>query len=197
MLRKSQRVFARRKEFGDGRPVPLDRNVKHRIMAFARTFMHPTEKGKHWGKLTPKFLDVLWVLLFVFHNSKTGLCFPSYETIAAAAKCSVDTVGVAIKALEALGILTWVHRLKLVDAPIFDKFEKWASRWRVVRTSNGYRFFDPLGRRAKPSDTELPGRTRDVSRKKEAAGKFKPADPYIPLHNAIASGKKAARRSEE
>jgi Helix-turn-helix domain len=196
MLTKSQhslpnRHFRRReKVFGDGRPVPLDRNVKHRIMAFARTFMPPTEKGKHWGKLTPKFIEVLWALLFVFPNAKTGMCFPSYETIAAAAKCNVDTVGEAIKALEAVGILTWVHRLRLIDAPILDKFEKWASRYRCVRTSNGYRFFDPIGRRAKPSEPELPAETRVISKKKEL-------DPNSPLEKAIAIGKKAAQRSEE
>jgi hypothetical protein len=36
-----------------------------------------SEKGKHYGRLTPKCLDVLEVLLWGFHNARSGLCFPS------------------------------------------------------------------------------------------------------------------------
>ena len=39
----------REKVFGDGRPVPLDRNAKARIMTLARALMHKTEPGKHYG----------------------------------------------------------------------------------------------------------------------------------------------------
>jgi hypothetical protein len=35
---------------------------------------------------------VLIAMLWKFHNSRTGYCFPSYETIAAAASCCRDTV---------------------------------------------------------------------------------------------------------
>ena len=38
---------------------------------------HVTEKGKHYGQLTPKYIDVLEALLWKFHNALSGLCFPS------------------------------------------------------------------------------------------------------------------------
>ena len=39
----------REKLFGDGRPRPLDRNAKARIMIYARALMRRTEKGKAYG----------------------------------------------------------------------------------------------------------------------------------------------------
>jgi hypothetical protein len=41
-----------------------------------------TEKGKHYGIISAKFLAVLDALLWGFHNCHNGRCFPSYETIA-------------------------------------------------------------------------------------------------------------------
>ncbi len=38
----------REKVFGDGRPLPLDRNAKVRIMTLARALMRRTEKGSSW-----------------------------------------------------------------------------------------------------------------------------------------------------
>jgi len=50
------------------------------------------------------------VLLWAFHNARSGLCFPSYEAIAEAAGCARSTVAEAIKALEDAGInLTWAE----------------------------------------------------------------------------------------
>jgi hypothetical protein len=42
----SRRPRAREKLFGNGRPVPLDREAKNRIMVLMRALKHPTEKGK-------------------------------------------------------------------------------------------------------------------------------------------------------
>lgn len=125
----------REKTFGMGRPLPLDRNAKARIMAKARALTRRTIKGKHYGTLTAKFLAVLKALLWKFHNAKSGLCFPSLLSIAEAAGCCEATVTAAIKALEACGLLSWVNRLKRVRDDM--------GRSRVVRTSNGYRFSDP------------------------------------------------------
>ena len=41
----------REKVFGDGRPQPLDREAKLRIMTRARALKQRTEKGKHYGLL--------------------------------------------------------------------------------------------------------------------------------------------------
>ena len=95
----------REKVFGDGRPRPLDRNAKARIMHRARALMHRTEKGKAYGQITAKALAVLEALLWGFHNARSGLCFPSYEKIAEKAGCARSTVAEALKALEAAGLL--------------------------------------------------------------------------------------------
>jgi hypothetical protein len=133
----------REKLFGDGRPRALDRNAKVRVMTLARALMRRTEKGKAYGQISAKAMAVLEALLWGFHNARSGLCFPSYESIAAKAGCARSTVAEAIKALEAAGLLTWVHRIVRIRDAGPDLFGKWANRWRIVRTSNGYSFRDP------------------------------------------------------
>ncbi len=137
----------REKVFGDGRPRPLDREAKLRIMTRARTLKQRTEKGKHYGLLTAKCLDVLEALLWSFHNARSGLCFPSLEKIAEKAKCARSTATEAIKALEDAGLLSWVNRIVRVKDSTLDLFGHWVPRWRVLRTSNGYQLFDPLAAR--------------------------------------------------
>ena len=151
----------REKVFGDGRPRPLDRNAKARIMTFARALLRRTEKGKHYGQLTAKFLDVLEALLWCFHNARSGLCFPSYATIAERAGCARSTVAEAIKALEDAGLLTWVNRIVRIKERCEDLFGHFGTRTRVIRTSNGYRFNDPKGAASKgfPSKSDFPSGT--------------------------------------
>ena len=135
----------REKMFGIGRPRPMDRNAKVRIMHLARCLSHRTEKGKAYGDITAKALAVLEALLWGFHNAKSGLCFPSYEKIAEAAGSARSTVAEAIKALEDAGILSWVNRLKRVfeSGCAGDLFGHRIRKTRVIRTSNGYHFIDP------------------------------------------------------
>ena len=135
----------REKLFGDGRPRPLDRNAKARIMYLARAFMRRTEKGKAYGAVTAKALAVLEALLWGFHNARSGLCFPSYEKIADRAGCARSTVNEALKALEAAGVMTWVNRIVRVRERCADLLGQNGTRWRVIRTSNGYVFNDPKG----------------------------------------------------
>jgi hypothetical protein len=138
------RVTSRREKcFGMGRPRALDRNAKVRIAHWARCLSRRTEKGKAYGRLTAKFVEVLRVLLWSFHNSHSGVCFPSLDTIAEAAGCARATVATAIKALEGEGLLTWVNRIRRVREPCADLLAAGGWRWRVVRTSNGYSFNDP------------------------------------------------------
>lgn len=135
----------REKLFGAGRPRPLDRNAKTRVMFIARALVRRTEKGKAYGDVTAKALAVLETLLWGFHNAKSGLCFPSYEKVAERAGCARSTVAEAIKALEAAGVLTWVNRLARIRARCAALFGNAGSRVRVIRTSNGYTFNDPKG----------------------------------------------------
>jgi hypothetical protein len=105
----------REKVFGPGRAVPLDHNAKARIAAYARAWSARNRQPRqHRGPITRAFLDVLEALLWGFHNSRSGVCFPSYETIAARAECARSTVAEALKALEWAGVLTWQNRITRV-----------------------------------------------------------------------------------
>ena len=98
----------REKLFGPGRAVPLDRNAKARIMAYARAWgARHRQPGQHRGPITRAFLEVLEALLWGFHNARSGCCFPSYETIAEKAECARSVVAEALKVLELAGVLTW------------------------------------------------------------------------------------------
>jgi hypothetical protein len=81
-----------------------------------------------------------------FHNARSGICFPSYEAIAASIECNRDTVYEALKVLEWAGVLTWQNRIARIQVCERDLFGRWASRWRVIRTSNAYVFRDPQQR---------------------------------------------------
>jgi DNA-binding transcriptional MocR family regulator len=95
----------------------------------ARAFMRRAQPGRAYGELTAKHVQVLETLVYGFLNSRDGRCFPSLAKLAERAGCAVSTVQLAIAALERVGLLSWVHRLKRL----------WVDgRWRVHRTSNGY-----------------------------------------------------------
>ena len=140
------RLSSRRREkvFGPGRAVPLDRNAKARILAYAKAWgARHKQPRQHKGPITRAFLEVLEALLWGFHNARTGCCFPSYEAIAAKAECARSTVAEALKALEWAGVPTWQNRIARIQVRERDLFGQWASRWRVIRTSNAYVFSDP------------------------------------------------------
>ena len=100
------------KVFGAGRAIPLDRNAKARVMAYARAWSAQHRQDRqHKGPLTRAFLEVLEALLWGFHNTHTGRCFPSYESIAARSGCARSTVAEALRALERAGVLSWQHRI--------------------------------------------------------------------------------------
>jgi hypothetical protein len=134
----------REKVFGPGRAVPLDRNAKARVMAYARAWTARHRRpGQHRGPVTRAFLDVLQALLWGFHNSRTGCCFPGYEAIAGKAECARSTVAEALKVLEWAGVLTWQNRITRALVRQRDLFGRWSHRWTVIRTSNAYVFHDP------------------------------------------------------
>jgi hypothetical protein len=161
---------SREKVFGPGWAVPLDRNAKARIAAYARAWSARNSRPgqKHKGPITRAFLDVLQALLWGFHNSRSGACFPSYAAIAARAECARSTVAEALKVLEWAGVLTWQHRIARVRERCRFGHQGW--RWRVVRTSNAYAFRDPgavachaAEDRRFPSKSEKSGRNTQSS----------------------------------
>jgi hypothetical protein len=124
---------------------PLGPKAKKAIFRSVELYNAKNRKpGQHHGPITPAFQRVLSAMLWKFHNSRTGYCFPSYETIAGAAKCCRDTVYEAIRALEAADILTWVNRFDKIRTECVGAFGRAFTRWQVIRTSNAYCFRDPL-----------------------------------------------------
>lgn len=121
----------REKTFGYGPLIPGGRAEKFAVMDFAKRQNRRLKTDRqHKGPLTRTFLEVLRCLLWDFHNALSGLCFPSYESIAEKVGCARSTVQLAVAALEEVGILTWCHRLVRKGQA-------------VLRTSNGYRFHFP------------------------------------------------------
>ena len=114
----------------------------------------------------------------MFHNSRSGLCFPSYEAIAAKAQCARSTVAEALKALEWAGVLTWQHRITRVRERCRDLFGHDGWRWRVIRTSNAYVFRDP----ASKSDQRTGTPNQELSKPLQAPA----VDPASPLQRALA-----------
>ena len=181
------RITRREKVFGPGRAVPLDRNAKARIAAYARAWSaRNRQPGQHRGPVTRTFLDVLTALLWGFHNSRSGCCFPGYEAIATKAECARSTVAEALKALEWAGVLTWQNRITRLRERCHDLFGRTGWRWRVIRTSNAYAFRDPqtAGSGGFASKSENRSGTPDQEDSKPLQA---PAvDPNTPLERALA-----------
>ena len=156
----------REKVFGPGQAVPMDRNAKCRIVAYARAWSARNRQPRqHKGPITRAFLEVLGALLWSFHNSRSGVCFPSYEAIAARAGCARSTVAEALKVLEWAGVLTWQHRITRIRERSQDLFGRNGWRWRVIRTSNAYVFRDP----ASKSENRRGTRDQDILDPAEAS----------------------------
>ena len=172
----------REKMFGLGRPRALDRNAKVRIMHLARCLSRRTEKGRAYGAVTAKALAVLEALLWAFHNARSGLCFPSYETIAEAAGCARSTVAEAHQGARGRG----GHDLGPADqagpGALPDLFGDEGWRWRVLRTSNAYHFTRP-GPACQPSKSEKPTGT--------------PNQVFFSSLRAAFGGERTALRAEE
>lgn len=177
----------REKVFGPGRAVPLDRNAKARITAYAKTWdrLH-RQPGQRGGALGRATLDVLGALLWVFHNTRSGCCFPSYERIAEKAGCARSTVAEAIKALEFAGLLTWQHRLTRVRERCRDLFGREGWRWRVIRTSNAYVFHDPANVNSRPVPSKSDQRTGTPDQEIQKPPQAPAIDPASPLERALA-----------
>jgi len=144
--------------------VPLDRNAKIRIQTYAKAWSAKhRQPGQHKGPITRAFFEVLQALLWSFHNSRDGRCFPGYARIADQARCARSTVAEALEVLEWAGLLTWQHRIARAVVRQRDLFGRWSSRWTVIRTSNAYVFRDPQPQLAGVSSakSENPSGTQD------------------------------------
>jgi hypothetical protein len=157
----------REKVFGPGRAVPLDRNTKCRIAAYACAWSaRHRQPGQHKGPITRAFREVLHALLWGFHNTRDGRCFPSYERVAEKSGCARSTVAEALKVLEWAGVLTWQHRIIRIRERCADLIGRISWRWRVIRTSNAYAFSDPklllVGVSASKSENRIETQDQDI-----------------------------------
>jgi hypothetical protein len=82
------------------------------------------------GNLTRHYRDVL-LALGRFGSCRFGI-FPSHETLATRARCSVRTVQRALQAARALGLVDWAAR-------------RVRAAWRSLRASNRYVLMVPKG----------------------------------------------------
>ncbi len=187
----------REKVFGEGRAIPLDRNAKARIWAYALARTAKLRRpGQHRGPLTRAMLDVLRTLLWGFHNGISGRCFPSYERIADCARVHRSTVARAIIALEQQGVLTWENRLVHQRMAIQGLF---GPQWMRVpmRTSNAYRFYDyrrdvfgrPVDLPSSPKSQNSTGtifqENQKLAHEQAERGTSTPLDPSHPLEAAL------------
>jgi hypothetical protein len=177
----------REKVFGPGRAVPLDRNAKARIAAYARAWdrLH-RQPGQRGGALGRAALDVLGALLWAFHNGRSGCCFPGYERIAERAGVARSTVAEAIKALEFAGVLTWQNRLTRIRERCTDLFGRDGWRWRVIRTSNCYQFRDPQAVNSGDVPSKSDQRTGTPDQDDSKPRRVSAVDPASPLERALA-----------
>ena len=181
------RPARREKVFGPGRTVPLDRNAKARITAYARAWdRRHRQPGQRGGALGRAALDVLSALLWAFHNARSGCCFPSYEGIAEKAGVARSTVAEAIKALEFAGVLTWQNRITRIRERCTDLFGRDDWRWRVIRTSNAYVFRDPKTARMADIPSKSGYRTGTENQEIQKALQTPAIDPSSPLERALA-----------
>ena len=181
------RTARREKVFGPGRAIPLDRNAKARIAAYARAWDRQYRlPGQRGGALGRAALDVLGALLWMFHNARSGVCFPSYETIAEKAGCARSTVAEALKTLEWAGVLTWQNRITRIREQCRDLFGRDDTLPGVIRTSNAYVFTDPkvAGSGGFPSKSDQ--RTGTPDQELKIPLQAPAVDPASPLQRALA-----------
>jgi hypothetical protein len=124
--------------------IMLDRNARAQLMFFAEALDRRTHQpGKHGGALKRTGLAVLKALVFGFHNSATGRCDPSLDSLARMAGCARSTCTEALKRLEAAGLVRRIARWRAVAAN---------GGLVVVQLSNAYLF--PMADAAqKPPET--------------------------------------------
>ena len=183
----------REKVFGLARGFPHDRNARARIQVYVLAWnARRKQEGQHQGPITAAYQRVLHALLWHFMSYKTGLCFPSYETIAAKARCCRDTVYGAILALEDTGVFSWINRIDRVAEGTKDLFGRRTTTWRVVRRSNVYQFRDPLPcaaglsslRKSSKSENPIEQEIQDLP-SSVARPKIIVLDPQTPLDTAL------------
>jgi hypothetical protein len=106
----------------------IDRNARARLIYFAEALDRRTHQpGRHGGVLKRTGLAVLKALLFTFCNAATGRCDPGFDALARAAGVARSTVALALKRLEAAGLVVRTRRqagaVRFTNAYAFEASE--------------------------------------------------------------------------
>lgn len=89
--------------------------ARHRLCAAMFRFTVDTKaKGSRAGGFTADELMVVWAMLFVFANGRSGLCYPSYDALCQASGKSRQVVANAVRTADAYGFIREVRRRKLL-----------------------------------------------------------------------------------
>ena len=118
------RPWRRGSVFGDGPRRPLSADER-------RIWMARAEGEREAGRLTA--LHVVVGKKLLRRLGEDGQCDPSHATLAEDAKCDPSTVLRALKALQAVGLLTWERRLVRCSWPAGGP-----GATRAEQTSNAY-----------------------------------------------------------
>ena len=135
----------REKVFGPGRAVPLDRNAKCRIAAYARAWsarQPPAAANTRARSPAPSWTSCRRCC-GASTTAGTAAASRATSAIADRAGCARSTVAEALKVLEWAGVLTWQHRITRIRERCTDLFGRISWQWRVHRRSNAYAFRDP------------------------------------------------------
>lgn len=89
--------------YGHGRK-PMRASVKGQLMSALRVVCCR-------GHLSAESLQMAELMLFRFHNSETGQCDPSYETLASEAGCARSTAQLRVGDLQRLGAVSWSQQV--------------------------------------------------------------------------------------
>ena len=127
----------------------IDRNARARLMVHAEGLDRRTRlPGQHGGCLKRTGLAVLRALLFHFANVITGRCDPAYDALAKAAGVARSTVAVALRRLEAAGLLERVRRQvglrRFTNAYVFRKSENQPQTTNKLKTPESKRRANPF-----------------------------------------------------
>ena len=174
----------REKMFGEGRACRSTATPRPGSCRYARALSHRTEPGKHYGVLTAKFLAVLARAVVGLPQCRQRPLLPdrmrpSPSTRTAAARRSIRRSTRSSAPASSAGC----NRIARIREWGPDLFGRAQNRWRVIRTSNQYRFVDPQPSSQPPDASKFKFDTGTASQELLAcAGRV--LDPDNRLHAA-------------
>jgi hypothetical protein len=142
--RSSVRRRPRREKLFGHRPIPLDRNAKARIKVWMLALTRRTEPGKAYGQFTAGARPWARPAVRIPQRPFRAL-LPVIRGHCGESRLH-PVIAEAIRMLEQAGVMTWANGIERVREATAerDMFGRPAQRWRVIRTSNTYRFVDPI-----------------------------------------------------